>query len=123
VHPDYPDGGELTSEIEQLNTNDSIKISGPVAKFWYDGNGEFRRRFLNFIDLNRTLNGFASKKFDTAVAMAAGSGITPIFQYLQHLVNNKDDHTKLYFLYANKTQVETSVNDLLVRHTVEKGTR
>ncbi|KAH8551152.1 hypothetical protein BGW37DRAFT_52127 [Umbelopsis sp. PMI_123] len=46
--------------------------------------------------------------------IAAGSGITPMFQLLHKIINNSEDKTKVNLLYCNRTE-----DDILLREELE----
>ena len=49
--------------------------------------------------------------------VAGGSGITPMYQIIQAVANNKGDQTELAILFANKTEVYR-IFKFLVRYTL-----
>ena len=38
----FPEGGQLTTYLDKLQTGDNMTISGPVGKHRYEGNGTFQ---------------------------------------------------------------------------------
>ena len=88
--------------LAKLNLGDKLFISGPVGKHKYLGNG----RFFKLLQKKMVF----AKKF---TFIAGGTGITPIYQILQH-INDKNEkkknNIKVKLLYANK-----SCKDILIR--------
>ena len=99
---EYPEGGELTTFLDELNEGDEMVISGPVGKCIYKGNGEF---FFNRED--RTGN------YKKLTMIAGGSGITPFYQIIQHVRRNGDD-VEISLIFANKTE-----GDILLREELD----
>ncbi|KAA0195480.1 NADH-cytochrome b5 reductase [Fasciolopsis buskii] len=46
--------------------------------------------------------------------ICGGSGITPMFQLISHILNDKKDFTKLALIFANRTE-----GDILLRDELE----
>lgn len=86
----YPQG--LASKaIVNSKPGDVIELKGPYLKFEY-----------------------APNKYDEIVCLAGGSGITPILQLINSIVENRDDQTKITLVFANKTE-----EDILLREQFE----
>lgn len=42
IHPDFPEGGKLTQYLEKLELNSIVNMRGPIGRFFYSGNGNFK---------------------------------------------------------------------------------
>ena len=47
--------------------------------------------------------------------IAGGSGITPMYQIIKHILKDKGDGTKVWLIYANQTE-----DDILLREELDK---
>ncbi|CAD8202006.1 unnamed protein product [Paramecium octaurelia] len=94
-HPKFPDGGKLTSWIENMNPGESIHITGPGGRLMYLGYGN--------VQINK-MPQLYRKKYKRIVMIAGGSGITPMYQIIQAVVKNNNDRTQLALLFANKSE-------------------
>eukprot|EP00339_Tiarina_fusa_P005692 CAMPEP_0117029582 /NCGR_PEP_ID=MMETSP0472-20121206/21407_1 /TAXON_ID=693140 ORGANISM="Tiarina fusus, Strain LIS" /NCGR_SAMPLE_ID=MMETSP0472 /ASSEMBLY_ACC=CAM_ASM_000603 /LENGTH=279 /DNA_ID=CAMNT_0004737385 /DNA_START=148 /DNA_END=984 /DNA_ORIENTATION=+ len=96
----FPDGGKASQYFESLKVGDTVDIAGPFGLVEYKGNGnfEFKRK----------------AKYATHIGMiAGGTGITPMLQIIAAVLKNPEDKTKLSLLYANQTEEDILVRDLL----------
>ncbi|WVQ62900.1 uncharacterized protein L199_001049 [Kwoniella botswanensis] len=83
---EYKDG-KLTPFISSLQPGQQLLFKGPILKFKYEPNS-----------------------FDRGLAVAGGSGITPMYQLVTHSLNIPDDKTKWTLVFSNVTE-----NDILLR--------
>ncbi|CAI4533489.1 CQS_1a_G0026850.mRNA.1.CDS.1 [Saccharomyces cerevisiae] len=74
-----------------LKESDSVSFMGPVCKYDWKPN-----------------------KFEQVNLLCGGSGITPMFQLIRHILENPNDKTKVNLFYANKTK-----DDILLRNELE----
>jgi len=81
----------MSSFIDKLKIGEFLEIMGPI------GNVKFTPRTYNSIGM-----------------IAGGTGITPIYQIIQHVLNNPQDTTKLTLLYANNQE-----RDILLKSELE----
>lgn len=101
VHPKFPEGGKMSQYLDNLSIGDSIDIRGPSGNLVYQGNGMMTiKRGKEFVHLQKKKLGL----------IAGGTGITPMFQIIQKVLDDGDDKTKLNLLFANQ-----SVDDILIR--------
>ena len=101
VHPKFPHGGRLTQKLETLEEGDYLKMSGPVSKKVYKGNGNFYIQKKHHVKKNIGM-------------VSGGTGITPFFQLIQEVVRYKDSvHVSL--LFGNKTE-----NDILLKDELDE---
>lgn len=105
THPKFPQGGLMTQHMEQLHIGDSIEIQGPSGKLVYTSPCEFRiRKGTTFTTLRKRRIGM----------IAGGSGVTPMYQIAQRVLNNPDDIAELWLVFANQTE-----EDILIREELE----
>jgi NAD(P)H-flavin reductase len=80
-------GGRLGNHLEKLKIGDTINIEGPFGKFVYEAPGrisvcqEYTSKTKKVADVKRIF------------FIAAGTGMTPIYQTLLEIVNNPNDKT------------------------------
>eukprot|EP00467_Chlorarachnion_reptans_P002830 CAMPEP_0114506276 /NCGR_PEP_ID=MMETSP0109-20121206/11339_1 /TAXON_ID=29199 /ORGANISM="Chlorarachnion reptans, Strain CCCM449" /LENGTH=293 /DNA_ID=CAMNT_0001684849 /DNA_START=137 /DNA_END=1018 /DNA_ORIENTATION=- len=100
----FPKGGIMSQHIDSLKIGDTIKIRGPMGRIHYQGKGVFDVR------------GKGRMEAKSIGMISGGTGITPMLQLIQEIVQDPEDNTKIYLLFANK-----SVDDILVRDYLEKA--
>ncbi|KAF3052394.1 hypothetical protein E8E11_011503 [Didymella keratinophila] len=103
----YPDkdgvqGGKMTKALDAIPTGHWVDVKGPIGKFEYLGAG---RCSIN--QKERTV-----KKF---IMICGGSGITPIFQVLRAVMQDKDDGTRCTLLNGNRL-----VEDILCKEELDQ---
>lgn len=81
------EGGKMSQHIHGLKPGQSLAIKGPIPKFQYKAN-----------------------EFDEVAFIAGGSGITPMWQVMQHIDANPSDKTKATLIFSNVTE-----QDILLR--------
>lgn len=101
VHANFPDGGLMTQYLESLQKGDHIKISGPRGKLNYHGNGDI------LIDTPERKQHLQVKRIGL---IAGGTGITPMYQVIQDVLNNQQDKTHIDLLFGNRSE-----EDILLR--------
>merc|ERR1712003_76475 len=83
-----------------MGIGDEIEVKGPIGHVSYFGRGKFtihkNVEMLNHVGL-----------------IAGGTGITPAYQIIKAVVKDKKDNTKVYLLYANKTEEDILLKDEL----------
>jgi len=77
------DTGAVTPYIHNMKIGDKLSIKGPIPKFPYKSN-----------------------EFDQVALIAGGSGITPMYQILDHALKLQDDKTKFKLIFANVTTAD-----------------
>ncbi|KAF8610543.1 NADH-cytochrome b5 reductase [Ceratobasidium sp. AG-I] len=85
----YPDG-KLSSHIHSMAVGQTLKIKGPIPKLAWLAN-----------------------QFSEVGMVAGGSGITPIFQVLQHSLAQQDETTKFKLIFGNVTPADILIRDEL----------
>ena len=78
--------------------NSQMKISAIGGDMYYTGNSTFMLR-------DNETNEMKERKIDRIGMIAAGSGITPMFQLIQTVTANPLDATSLSLIYSNRTPV------------------
>jgi cytochrome-b5 reductase len=76
----YYDQGVMSKHIHSLKPGDKLLIKGPIPKYPYTPNSKERIGFL-----------------------AGGTGITPCYQLIRHILENPNDKTQVRLVYANNT--------------------
>ncbi|KAF8336538.1 uncharacterized protein EI90DRAFT_3046093 [Cantharellus anzutake] len=85
------DTGKLTPFIFRMKPGDKLGFKGPIPKIPYEAN-----------------------KWDEVAMISGGSGITPMYQILNHALHLKDDKTKFTLIFAN-----VSPADILLREDLD----
>lgn len=101
THPKFPNGGKLTPFLENMKIGECLDVEGPLGRFNY------RRGFVR-------LDGGDEFPVKKLVMIAGGTGITPMFNVLSHIVEDKEDTTQIVLLYGNRTE-----EDILLRKELE----
>jgi cytochrome-b5 reductase len=90
----YPQG-LMTKHLEQMEIGDTIEIRGPKGAMQY------------------------STSYAKNIGMiAGGTGITPMYQLIRAICDDKEDTTKMTLLYANNTE-----EDILLRKELDDFAR
>ena len=90
-----PTKGIVSRYLDSLKIGDSIDIMGPRGAVEYHGRGLF------MIQLGKGIDDFNVQKFSKIGLIAGGTGITPIFQFI-NIVKSEND-VKVWLIYCNKT--------------------
>lgn len=93
--PQFPSGGKMTMALDHLPPGSSVEFKEPIGKFQYLGGGN-------------VLVNDGTRHVDRFYVICGGSGITPIFQVLQAVLQDKNDRTMCTVLDSNR-----SGNDIL----------
>ncbi|KAN0100185.1 hypothetical protein V8E55_000169, partial [Tylopilus felleus] len=75
--------GNVSKYIHSLKPGDKLAIKGPLPKWPWKMN-----------------------EFDEVGLIGGGSGITPLFQILQHTLADKNNKTKFKLIFANMTEAD-----------------
>jgi len=107
-HPKFPEGGKMSQYLESLKLGDTIDVRGPSGQMTYKGNGEFqianKKKSIPPVKLRVKKVGM----------IAGGTGITPMYQLMKHILRQSDDQTQLSLIFANQTE-----DDILIRAELE----
>lgn len=108
VHPKFPEGGKMSQHLESLAIGDTIEVSGPKGKLSYMGQGEIhiKHRVRDVVPEIR--------KAAKIGMIAGGTGITPMLQVVRRALQDPEDKTEFYLLFANQTE-----GDILCRDEIE----
>ncbi|ORY80852.1 hypothetical protein BCR37DRAFT_410273 [Protomyces lactucae-debilis] len=87
----YPNG-PMSTHLCELEADQRILFKGPIEKYKYEAN-----------------------KHSTVGLLAAGTGITPMYQLIRAIMKNPEDKTKIVLVSCNIT-----VEDILLKHEFEK---
>ena len=94
-------GGKMTQALDQIPLGHYVDFKGPIGKFEYRGKG-------------RCLIGGKERFVKRFVMIAGGSGITPIFQVLRAVLQDRDDETRCVVLDGNRQE-----EDILCREEID----
>ena len=102
-HPRFPEGGWMSQYLDSLEIGSLVNVSGPSGRLEYLGNGNFR-----IGERNQTVSDLGM--------IAGGTGITPMFQIIQHVLKAKNgqDSLDLSLLYGNQHP-----GDILLKNELE----
>jgi len=93
----YPEGN-MSKHIDNLKPGDILEMKGPISKLDYKPN---MKKEIGMI--------------------AGGTGITPMYQVLLRILDNKDDHTKVSLVFCNRTTddilLKKELDDLAATHS------
>lgn len=87
----FPDGGQLTQFLHGLEEGSRVRIAGPKGKVKYQNKGYFFFKKKNM-----------GKTFKKISMVAGGSGITPLYQIIQHLRDEGIGTFQVSLIFANK---------------------
>ncbi|KAG8466066.1 hypothetical protein KFE25_005636 [Diacronema lutheri] len=96
----FPDGGKMSQYLASLKLGDKVTISGPWGMNEYKGRGLFKI-------------GSKEKQVEHVAMMAGGTGITPMLQVIAAILRDPADKTKVSLLYANQSEADILVRDML----------
>ncbi|KAF9970047.1 NADH-cytochrome b5 reductase [Actinomortierella ambigua] len=82
------EGGPMSSHIHAMQPGDVLAVKGPISKYPLERN-----------------------KHEKLGLIAGGSGITPMFQVIQHLLKDKEDKTEISLIFANVTPDDIIMKD------------
>ncbi|CAO3608041.1 unnamed protein product [Cunninghamella blakesleeana] len=98
----YP-GGSVSKTLSSTSLNDSIFVRGPmIEEYQYKSNTK-----------------------DEIGMIAGGTGISPMYQMIKHILTNskEDETTKLWLIYANKTEQDILLKEELDQLEKEHSSR
>eukprot|EP01083_Nonionella_stella_P033228 90976_1 len=121
----YSDGA-MTQILSKLSINDYIQCKGPLGSIQYDQPSHLK--------IMEGMDNYRMIKANKIGMLAGGSGITPMYQIIQHIARNEEsDKTQLSLIFANNTEKDILLKDELtqmaqnntnikVYHTISKVT-
>lgn len=94
--------GKMSQYIHGLKPGETLAIKGPIMKFPYQG---MSSRVLSVVrrELIVTAGNPKANQFEEVGMIAGGSGITPMYQILEHALKDKSNKTKFTLIFANVT--------------------
>ncbi|KAF2658179.1 nitrate reductase [Lophiostoma macrostomum CBS 122681] len=98
-------GGKMTKALDAIPTGHFVEFKGPIGKFEYIGRGLC------------AVNG-VERKVKRFIMICGGSGITPIFQVLRAVMQDKEDPTTCVVLDGNRL-----VEDILCKEDLDTFAR
>jgi len=109
----YKDG-KMSQHLNSLSVGGSMEVRGPIGALTYDGAGQFTVR---------TKSGkVVQRKFVHVGMVAGGTGITPMYQLLQHLLRQQQRGRGVEFdsslVFGN-----VSVDDILLRDELDAAAK
>ncbi|ORZ27618.1 NADH-cytochrome b5 reductase 2 [Lobosporangium transversale] len=84
------DTGIMSSHIHNLKVGDTLSVKGPISKYPLKVN-----------------------QHKSIALIAGGSGLTPILQLIYSILHDKEDVTKINFIFANVTPDDIILKDVL----------
>jgi len=106
LEPNFPKGGMMSQHLDNMKIGDKIWMAGPVGKVEYQGSGR-----VKLSQKGKTPVFFEANKIGM---VAGGTGITPMLQVIRAILKNPRDKTKIWLIFANKTE-----DDILLRDELE----
>merc|ERR1712217_714315 len=101
----------MTQRLNKLEINEYIESVGPLGRINYNEPS----------NLKITERGESKNLKVTKIGMlAGGTGITPMYQVMQHIHRNREsDKTQISLIFANKTQQDILLKDELMKMVEE----
>ena len=88
---DFPAGGVFSQYLNSLSIGDRVEVKGPLGHIVYPS-----KRTLQIKGKNKPIRQLCM--------IAAGSGITPMFQLMKTILENDTDSTIIHLIFANRTE-------------------
>ncbi|GLI66870.1 hypothetical protein VaNZ11_010861 [Volvox africanus] len=82
------DKGVMSKHIDSLKIGESLEMKGPIKKYPYEANA---KKHIGMV--------------------AGGTGITPMLQVIDAILDNPDDKTQVSLVYANVTEGDIILKD------------
>jgi len=99
----YPKGA-MTQHMARLEVGDTLLIKGPTGMKRY---GRAGPGSLTKVLKNKDVD----QHFKTILMFAGGTGITPMLQICNHIINDPKDHTRCILVVANSTPEDVMLYD------------
>ena len=109
VHPRFPEGGKLTQHLDKMQLGEKITVRGPMGEFIFNVNVGVPRPLMTFTHTVKD----EQIGFNTIGFIAGGSGITPVLQTARALLTDTTNPTRIFILYANRTDNDILCGDIL----------
>ena len=99
VNKRFPNGGKVSQYMNSLQVGDELQIAGPYGHIEYYGRSSWKK-YGN----NKTKLGM----------IAGGTGVTPMLQIIKAILLDKEnDQTEISLLFANQTEDDILIRDML----------
>jgi cytochrome-b5 reductase len=101
--PQFPEGGWMSQYLADLPIGGQLDCRGPCGRIEYQEKGRFRL-------------GQVRKRYKHVAMIAGGTGITPMFQLINHVLKTREgeDNLKLSLLFGNRCP-----GDIILRKELE----
>ena len=100
---EHPEGGKMGQYLITKNVGDKLRMEGPMGRLTYLGNGVINRMKKE------------DARFTKVVLLGGGSGLTPLYSFLNAIYLAKDPAiTYCHLIYSNKTEA-----DMLMREELD----
>lgn len=104
----------MSQYLDGLSIGDTIEIRGPEGKLNYLSNGNFL--------FKKTRNSVEERFNCNKVGMlAGGTGVVPLYRIIQEIVNNPQDKTKVWLIFANNSPDDVLLSKELEDITIKHG--
>ncbi|GAB2271981.1 Nitrate reductase [NADH] 1 [Dionaea muscipula] len=110
-NPNFPYGGVMSQYLDSLSTGSVIEVKGPLGHIEYAGRGDF------------LVHGEQIKHAKKLAMIAGGTGITPIYQVIQAILEDPEDETEMHLVYANRSEDDVLLRDELDGWAKAHGSR
>ena len=102
-NPRFPEGGWMSQHLESLPIGSEVDVRGPNGRIEYLERGHFKL-------------GHIKRTFKQVAMIAGGTGITPMYQLIKHVLMTRkgSDLLDLTLLFGNQTP-----DDILLRDELE----
>jgi cytochrome-b5 reductase len=103
-HTKYPEGGWMSQYLESIPIGAKVSFRGPCGRIEYRENGRFKL-------------GHSERKFREVVMIAGGTGITPMYQLMNHILKTRKglDKLKLTLIFGNQTPEDILLHEELLK--------
>lgn len=106
VDEKFPDGGLMSQHLDSLDIGKTVDVKGPLGHIEYTGCGNF------------SVHGKSRPQIKRLIMIAGGTGITPMYQLIQAILDDPQDGTEMWLIYANKTE-----DDILLMGELDQWAR
>ncbi|OAF69635.1 hypothetical protein A3Q56_02615 [Intoshia linei] len=96
-------GGLMTQYLESLHIGDSVDMRGPMGLIRYFALDDTKCRFTIFSSYQ--FKSFYEVDASEICMIAGGTGITPMYQLIQH--NIKNNNIKMRLMFGNNSDIDT----------------
>jgi len=98
--------GKMGQYLDHLSIGDFIEIQGPRGRIHYDRPSHITRQLSKKV---------FNYDFEIINMIAGGTGLTPMYQVIQQIIKDENDHTEVKMIYGNVTK-----DDILCLQDLEK---